>query len=133
MVVRERRRFAAVAVLLLPAVVLAAETADLDALAKSLDGRQLAEVQARAEKLPRSVERDSIWVTAVIVDKGAEAGVALANTLAPSEKESSSVLAGAAFRCLRLREYGAAQKVMRVVMEREPSLKRQAVRTPASR
>ena len=125
MVVGVGLRFAAVVALLLPAVVLAAETADLDALAKSLDARQLEEVQARAQTLPRSLERDTVWVTAVVLQKGAEAGVSFVATLVPSEKERPAVLAGATLRCLRLREYDAAAKLMRVVMEREPSMKKQ--------
>ncbi|HEY1418996.1 MAG TPA: hypothetical protein VGF41_13895, partial [Myxococcaceae bacterium] len=125
MVVRVGLRFAALVVLLLPAVVLGAETADLDALAKSLDARQLDEVQARAQTLPPSLERDTVWVTAVILQKGPEEGISFAATLVSSEKERPAVLAGATLRCPRLREYDSVAKLMRVVMEREPSMKKQ--------
>jgi TonB family protein len=105
----------------LPVRMLAATDAgSTDTLVPQLEARRLEDVLAHVGELPRSPERDSIWVAAMTLRSGPKAGVELAETLVQGADERRLVLGSAALRCLRMREYDAAEKLVHAATSDEP-------------
>ena len=126
MVFRVDLRIASSLGFLVPLLALAAEdVVALNALVAELEARLFDQVEAHAGALPRSVERDNVRVTAVALRSGADAALSFATSVVPDPGERAGVLAGATMRCVRMREYEAARRLMEAVMTREPGLKSQ--------
>ncbi|HZJ52822.1 MAG TPA: energy transducer TonB [Myxococcaceae bacterium] len=112
----------AVAVALLPGLALAVEDAGtVDALVAQLESRRLDELLAQVAGLPQRLERDQVWVAALALHSGPEAAVQLAGTLATQPRQRAEILVWGSLRCLRMREYDAARKLVQAAVEQEPT------------
>ena len=107
--------------LLLPGLLVAAEDAGSgDWLLQQLEARRLDELLGRAKEVPASLERDSVWIAAAALRDGTEAAVELAEAVRDYPSERKRVLVGAAMRCVRMREYDTARKLVQVATADEP-------------
>ncbi|HET9038407.1 MAG TPA: energy transducer TonB, partial [Myxococcaceae bacterium] len=118
----------AMAILLLaPVRASAAEDArTLAFLLRAFEARQYREVLDTAPGIPRSLQRDGVWLAALALEKGPEAAVAFATKggLPIDERrprEHRRALGGATYRCMGVRRYDAARVLFVASLEGLPS------------
>ena len=95
-------------------------------LLRAFEAKQYREVLDAAPGVPRSLQRDGVWLAALALEKGPEVAVAFATKggLPVDERrprEHLRALGGATYRCMGVRRYDAARVLFAAALEGLPS------------